>query len=293
MYSLVRSEAETGFPADVLLFVHGFDVPLDSPELAASVENRVRRAADAAGRPLITLRTNLREITDPVVTWEMMHGAALAAVGHLLGHTVRRWMISSADAYLTGLPYGTAAALDPLWSRSGLTFISVGGRLDRLSKLKALIDNPIARQHLTVCWQKRHSADNCGRCAKCVRTSLQLLALGALGSFATLPKSVDHIGVDALPPEPAHRSFLWSDLRQMLQGRPECSALVESITRLIDRTRRATRRPRPADLLTGEGRRLALEWLRRRIRPHVPAAVRRRLVDIRRVKSRPGARLDA
>ena len=278
MYSLLHAERETGHRIDTLLFVQGFDVPLSAKALAASIETELRAAAAVAGRPLITIRTNLRHATDRAVTWEMEHGAALAAVGHLLGHIAQRWVLSSADAYLSNAVYGTNRELDPLWSRKGLTLVTVGIGVDRATKLAALAGEPLARQHLLVCWQDRPTAANCGRCPKCVRTSLQLLVIDALERFRTLPSHVDPALVANVLAEPAHRQFIWEDLLKRLRTRTDWQPLAENVERLIDRTRRAGQRPEFGNLSTKEGRRLAAEWLQRLVRPRVPVAIRQRLV---------------
>jgi hypothetical protein len=282
IHSLLQAERETGHAVDLLLFVQGFDVPLDAPALAASVEARVRAAAAAAARPVLVVRTNLRQFTDPVVSWEMMHGAALAAVGHVVGQAVGRWLLSSADAYMSDAVYGTAASLDPLWSRDGLVVQTVGGGQDRATKLAALVDEPIAHAHLIVCWQNRPDATNCGRCAKCVRTSLQLLVLDALDRFTTLSQAVAPAHIASILAEPAHRIFIWEDLAACLRRRTDGHTLADAIDLLIDRSRRANRRPRPQDLTTREGRRIAREWLRRQVQPRLPVSLRRRLLPLHR-----------
>ena len=48
-----------------LVFVHGFDVPLEGrPELRAEVTERVRAAASELGLPLIEVETNLHDFSD-------------------------------------------------------------------------------------------------------------------------------------------------------------------------------------------------------------------------------------
>jgi hypothetical protein len=258
-------------------------VPLETTSFGTAVVAGLGRAPDAAGLPLSIVRTNLREVVDPILSWEMQHGAALAAVGHASFRGAARWVISSADAYISGAAYGTAEALDPLWSRIGLAFVTGGAGLDRLSKLADLADDPLAHRHLLVCWQPRSTPLNCGRCAKCVRTALQLLVLGALDRFETLPHAIDPALVRSLLAEPAHRAFIWRDLLDRLRRRDEWTPLASEVEALVARTSRAQRLPRLGDLADREGRRLAAVWLRRQMQPRLPVAVRRRL------KSRKGA----
>ena len=281
MYSLRHARRHVDHDVDTLLFVEGFDVPLDAPALAASVRRRLMAVSDAAARQLVTVRTNLRQLTDQVLSWEMMHGAALAAVGHLLSHTVQRWIVSSADAYLSNEAYGTAAELDPLWSRPGLQFLTVGLGLDRISKLGALAGDHLAQDYLTICWQRRGTAENCGRCAKCVRTALQLQVLDALPRFKTLPTTITPAHIAAILAEPVHRTFIWEDLAKRLASRPDGRPLADAVGQLLARSRRATHGPGLSDLVTREGRRLAQEWMRRQLQPRLPVAIRQRLWRLR------------
>lgn len=282
LHALLTSPRELGHAVDGLLFVQGFDVPIDASALAASVETRLRHAAHDAGLPLHVVRTNLRQLTDPIVSWDMLHGAALAAAGHVASRGIRRWLISSSDAYLSDAVYGTAAALDPLWSRTGLDFCTAGLDLDRATKLEALVDEPLAHHHLIVCWQNRAEATNCGRCAKCVRTCLQLLSLDALDRFHTLPHRIDAADIRALVAEPVHRVFIWEDLARRLRPRNNCGELVEAIDGLVERSRHANGRPRLRDLSTRDGRRLIREWVRRRVQPRLPVRLRQRLLPFYR-----------
>jgi hypothetical protein len=286
LHSLLHVEEEHGHAADLLLYVEGFDVPLSSTTSAAFLRTHLARAAEAAGRPFAIARTNLRDLIDPVVSWEMTHGAALAAVGHVLARHARRWVISSADAYMSGAVYGTAEALDPAWARHGLDFLTGGAGLDRLSKLSRLVGEPLARRHLVVCWQARARVANCGRCAKCVRTALQLLVLGALEDFDTLPHRIEPSALDRIVAEPVHRVFIWEDLLCRLRQQREWGDLAAAVERLIARSRCVQRGPRPLDVLTTEGRRLSAEWLRRQVQPRLPVAARRRLLPlVRRLRA--------
>lgn len=282
-YSLLHAREEVGAEPDRLVFVEGYDVPPDRPRLSDQVAERLSIAAEAAGTPLLRCATNLRLFTDVAVSWEMAHGAALGAMGHALGSRCGRWLISSADAYVSRAPYGTAAELDGLWSRTGLEFRSVGAGRKRSDKLAALASSPLVRQHLLVCWQEgRSAAVNCGHCAKCVRTMLQLLVLDALPAFPTLPPTVDPELLDRsrLAFEPVHRVFLWEDLLPRLRSRPEWSRLAAAVEGLVARSHRAERPPRPRDLLRPGGWRKAVEWMRRRVQPRLPIGTRRLLRSV-------------
>lgn len=114
-------------PIDFLLYVQGYDVPLNDVARLASIERDLVAVADATGKlPLLT-RTNYREV--PVFAapwWERSHGAALAAVGHLLVGGVGTLLISAADHYAHPRAWGSSWALDHLWSSSRLAVGHVG-----------------------------------------------------------------------------------------------------------------------------------------------------------------------
>lgn len=54
-----------------LIFVHGFDIPVSRDDLHAPALDAVRQVAGSLGLELIEVRTNLRALTDPWVSWEM------------------------------------------------------------------------------------------------------------------------------------------------------------------------------------------------------------------------------
>ena len=284
MYSLLRAGTETGRGPDALLFVNGFDVPLGAPQRTATVLGHLSAVASMTGHRLVTVETNLREFTDPLASWELSHGGGLAAVGHALGDHFSRWYISASDSHYRGDHLsGTMPVLDQLWSRSDLAFVTIGGRLDRQQKAEILAGAPIAHQHLVVCWQAPPGITNCGRCAKCLRTMLQFLVTGALPRFQTLPDVVTAPMVNArsMPPEPA-RVVHWEMLLDRLEARADHAALAPPIRQLIARSRQMQRPPRIGDLVTRDGRTVAIEWIRRALKRRMPVSVRRRILPVYR-----------
>jgi hypothetical protein len=277
-HSLLHAEREVGRRIDALLFVHGYDVPLAGPQ-SSTVLHHLRSSADEMRLPLITMASNLRRFSDPAVCWDMAHGSGLAAAAHALGGHFDRWCVSSSDAHVKGLVSGTTRDLDPLWSRGGLSFDTIGIGVDRRRKLAALVDRPSVRQHLIVCWSPRGPVANCGRCAKCVSTMLQLLVLDALDRFGTLPHDVNPrmLSADAILVEPI-RLMVWEDLLVQLRSRAGWQPLAEAVAGLIGRTERFERGPSLASIGDLEGLRLAAAWLRRLARQRLPVALRRRVL---------------
>lgn len=272
LYELERAQD----PPDRLLFIHGFDIPLRRQRLFEKVSAHLEAAANEIGIPLLTITTNLREITDPILSWNLEHGAALAMVGLSLGAGHRTLAFGSADAYVNRSPYGTHAALDPLWSRESTVFTTVAAGRKRSEKLEALIGESIAQKHLRVCYENAHDAYNCGHCNKCVRTMLQLQVLGALDRFPTLPDQVLEQDVNRLI-EPEYRLFLWREMADRLAGQPDQATLAASVKRLISRSEAFRGTSFWHTLIQPGGLRLAFERLRRSATARVRPYWRRRL----------------
>ncbi len=179
-------------PGKSLLYVHGLDVPLKNTPLRQRVTQHLAHAAAELDRPLLEMETNLRELTDQYMTWNLAFGGALAACALLLtGH------ISSLDiaagAVGEGLPPdGAHPALNHLFGNERLSLQTVGCELRLIDKVRALADSPVAHKHLRVCWENRGSTYNCGVCEKCLRTMASLAVFGKLERFESFAVPLDY-----------------------------------------------------------------------------------------------------
>lgn len=172
-----------------LIFVHGFDISVEDRAAARRAEESIRQVGAEFGKRVIVVETNLRSMLDEYVEWgERGHGAAIAAVAHLLGGEFLSFYISASDSGSNLYPWGSHPQLDPLWSRSGLAFVHDGCETSRTEKLRRIAESDIALQHLRVCWKNRGGALNCGRCEKCIRTMIGLKIVGALDCCAVFAK---------------------------------------------------------------------------------------------------------
>src|SRR5262249_25540970 len=168
-HTLLRS----GYAIQYLVFVLGFDVELGDLRRFEAFEPSLRAAAAETGARPVVIRTNLREHSAfAPVSWERAHGGALAAIGHLLDGIVGQLLISSTDPFSLRIPWGSHWMTDAFWSSEKLQVLHVGAHIDRNQKLRAITDEPLARNHLRVCWENRTPVGNCSRCEKCVRTRL-------------------------------------------------------------------------------------------------------------------------
>jgi hypothetical protein len=174
-----------------LLFVHGLDIALDNRELFESAHETVRRAASETGTTPLVVTTNLRELSERFVHWELYHGAALASVGLALSGVVGRCLIPSSFGFSTARPWGSHPQLDPLWSTEDVEVLHDGGESSRARKLHTTVaKSELALEQLRVCYRQLEGAYNCGRCEKCVLTMIGLEAAGALQNCRTLPSKV-------------------------------------------------------------------------------------------------------
>lgn len=176
---------------DSLVFVRGFDIPVDDQALGDRVTAAVRGVAESFGRPLVEVETNLRQFTDRHASWDLAHGAALASVGLLLAAGMQTIYIPASDCYADLVPCGSHPLLDPLWSTERLRFVHDGCEARRVRKAALVAEHPAALRALRVCWKNPHGAYNCGRCEKCLRTMVNLYAVGAIDRCPTFDAALD------------------------------------------------------------------------------------------------------
>lgn len=206
---------------DTVVYVGGYDVPLTDSARLDRIERHFRAAAAELDKKAIFLRSNLR--LHPAMRrlpWERGHGAALAAVAHVLSGSIRKAFISSSFSLHYFKPWGTSWKTDHLWSSSSVSLAHTGHELNRFQKIQAIAANPVMQKHLHVCWEHRNDRYNCGVCEKCRRTMLGLLALGHLEHYETLP-SVEELVRELRTAEPLV-PHIWPTYRSFLEkGLPE------------------------------------------------------------------------
>ncbi|MGF1483459.1 MAG: hypothetical protein ACFBZ8_03745 [Opitutales bacterium] len=209
-----------------LVFVHGFDITLADQARVAAWEPYLRAVAAALGVKAIVVRTNLREHrTLRRLDWVMLHGAALASVGHTLAGTVNELLIAASFNVHNMAPWGSHPELDPSWSSAHLRIRHTGEALWRREKLAQIADDPLVQAHLRVCWANLTSDLNCGRCEKCIRTLLSLAVQGRLEAFAhsfpqTPPLAERIRGIEPLRGfyVPVYEAFLGKGLSDELEA---------------------------------------------------------------------------
>lgn len=253
-----------------LIFVHGFDIPLENHGLREHVVRHLREAATALGMTLIEVETNVRSVTDPYLTWGTHYLAIpMAAIALLLGDTIDRCYLPSAYSYAYLRPGGWHPLLTALLSSPAVQVILGGADAERSARVRSLADDALARRHLRVCWRNPDNAYNCGRCEKCLRTMSVLRALGKLDQFPVFPGSLDLAAISRLDYWPYDPSW------------PEVLAWVQTS---------GTDRPLERALLAMR-RRSRLAHLARSLRDRLPAGLRRCARQFWEVTHRKGPRV--
>jgi hypothetical protein len=229
-YSLLRSNHRTDF----LVFVHGFDVPIEDEERMNDFHDALCHIAKDTGRSKIVVRTNLR--SHPVfskINWERTHGAALAAVAHLLAPHISKMLIASSFTYKGAIPWGSHPDTDNLWSCSNSQIIHDDASFRRRQKIEEIGAHPLVQQYVRVCWENLSRVGNCSRCDKCLRTMAVLAVTGQLQNYAAFDHSVPlHIRIDKHFQTPLRLHHYW----HWVLENSEDSLLCDSIERLLKRS---------------------------------------------------------
>jgi hypothetical protein len=244
-FSVIEYDAANPTAAiDDLIAVWGFDIPLDNAAGFDRMRASLARAADAYGKNLVDVTTNIRDFLSPPCNWaSLAHGAALAATALILEPRYARTLVPSTVEDARATPWGSHAQTDPLFSTSGLEIVHHGADHSRTDKTARIADSPIARDTLRVCWKSR-SDHNCGKCEKCYRTMLTLHLLGALDCFRTF----GHVGFDLrkmgwLYSKPETNRIYLEDIQALATrlGRADVVAALDASFRRSDRLQRYLR----------------------------------------------------
>lgn len=186
---------------DLLVFVHGYDIELADDVRLRNFVASLKTVAAHFGCGTAVVRTNLR--SHPLLRsapWTQTHGGALAAVGHLLGEHVSRFVIASSVPRDYGVAWGSHWQLDPLWSSDSVAILHDGDAFPREQKAWAIAADPLVRDHLRVCWENRTPTGNCSVCDKCVNAMLLLQQMGQLANSTVFQPPASFVPLlDALP----------------------------------------------------------------------------------------------
>lgn len=175
-----------------LVFVHGYDVDLDDRLRRDQISAMGRALEQAYGVRFIELETNSIRLFRDFGRWGThAHGYGLGSAARHLADYLRRIYIPSSFAATELIPWASHPETDPLFSDERLEVLHDGCESGRVDKIRILASDPLALQHLRVCWERVEGMYNCGCCEKCLRTMTSLQALGVLDQCATFPSQVD------------------------------------------------------------------------------------------------------
>lgn len=198
---------------------------------------RARNVAQAFGKGLITVETNLHDFADQTrISWRFYHGMWIASTALLLQHKLRKVLIpgSTTSNYDNLRPQGTHPILDPLWSTESVDFRHDGCEVRRVDKAADIAEHEVAMQYLQVCDATKGS-HNCGRCKKCLRSMLNLRAAGALERCKTLPHEIDPADVQALDLSEYSESYFARENLRALERSGTEPELVGALEEALDR----------------------------------------------------------
>jgi hypothetical protein len=252
----------TGNP-ELLVFCSTFD-PFEEETARAKQRSSARAAAAAIGLPLAEVRMNVRELTERIIDFGDLHGAALAALAQSTSGGLRHVIIPSAWGTSEFSAWGCNPLLDPLFSTETMRVEhdSVAfGRLDKTAWLAS--ERPEVFALAEVC-QANHTQGNCGRCEKCLITAVELLAVGAAGAIPGLPARPDPAAIRRMRPQPVGRRLQRLNLHGALGATPAHAELKAALAHSL----RHTARPGASEWI-----RAAREWrggLRTRLNPAYP-----------------------
>jgi len=225
------------YRASHLLFVHGFDIPLEDG-VYESLLSEYRVLAKALGVEVVGMATNVRESLDPHVSWVTTHGAAIGACALLLSGGAPHFIVPSTNRHSRLFsPCGSNPVTDPALGSERLEIVHHGSHRSRIGKICDIARRPEVQQHLRVCWQNVPGRHNCGRCVKCLKVMMPLALEGVLGDFALFPPLPAWEQVDAKCFEPLdvaaltrERTYL-DELHALAEsnGERETAALLDRI----------------------------------------------------------------
>jgi hypothetical protein len=224
-----------------LMFVHGYDIPLESIELFTLVKDRLQKAAERLSLKLLVASTNLRSITDDLVDWNQEFGSGLAAIALCVSPGFKRAYIPSSDIFSTLSPRGSHPLIDPLWSNGAIDIRHDGCEASRIQKLMWYVGkSDTALRYLRVCFENYENSYNCGCCEKCLRTMIGLRIVGVHEKAVTFNRFLDLEGLpDLVRRYPVALEYIPDNLRVLRRtgSDPELERVLKKILSSAHRIR--------------------------------------------------------
>ena len=161
--------------------------------LYPGVEANASNFANEAGLPIINIDSNWAEfIWDGYLTQAWMHPYSNCMVVYLLQKLWNTWLYASSGVAFSEFnvinteerkPCRHELLLFDCFSTDRLKIYTEGGTKTRLQKMQTVVNYPLSKKYLNVCWL---TSSNCSRCAKCSYTLVILDALNQLDEFSSV-----------------------------------------------------------------------------------------------------------
>ncbi len=211
-----------------LIFVHGFDIPLRNEWLRSRVSYVLRDVAAELGIAAVEVATSARWLLDEFTPWIDSHGIATTAVALALQPGFRKFHLPGENRATPEMEQdlGFRRDVDPLWGTDGLELAHDGDDLLRSQKLRALIEHPIVRRSLRVCWINPDNAYNCCLCKKCLINMALIDAFGFLPETPAFHRPLDPSLIRRIPIENRNTWHLLEELRRTVVDEDGDPALV-------------------------------------------------------------------
>lgn len=190
-YTYLRHKSDRQ-PITHLVLAKGYDIDRRDDRLWEATVHNLEQIAKEEQVTLIQIDSNLRSLTDPILSWTYSHGGGLAGAALCLRRGISRiYIASSADADHQARG-GSHLTTDQLWSTEALSFVHDGWEASRMDKIdQQIARSPLALKYLRVCYTNKNGSYNCGECEKCLRTMVSLQAAGVLDRAETFPAEID------------------------------------------------------------------------------------------------------
>lgn len=232
-YTLLCDQLKKSKQQLSLLYVDGYDVPLSHSHFLQVIHRRIHQVGAATQTTPLFVRTNLREVSDHVLSWGRYHVSALAAVGMMLHfHTI----LINGESF-EAADWGLRKGADRLFSLPFIHTAFIAHNMTRDVKLDALLHTPqrqLFLNHVRVCWQNIQQKPvpyNCSECQKCFKTQLMLWVLGVFATPTFKPKvKIDKLRAIQLV---SHVQHEWLALYKRLKSLPTIPAEVTAAVKLV------------------------------------------------------------
>jgi hypothetical protein len=218
-----------------LIFVQGFDIPVNKTKYNKMVSTRLRKVVEALNLEFVEVKTNIRQYSDRYVHWEDYHGAAMAAVAYFLAPNFVKIYIPSSYNYAFLFPYGSHPGLDPLWGNNHLQLIHDGCESSRFDKIKEIANWDLVLDNLRVCWQVKEGQYNCCQCRKCLWTMAFLRTINKLPEAKTFSKPFNLEVFSQLIIDNLDHRFRILQAIAILEERGDDPELLEAMQKALNR----------------------------------------------------------